>query len=263
MESSGVLIAVVVVAAMALLARLLLLKKSAGKIDWPTLCGALFLVGLFLGLFFGIDAYRLDIWREGSASAADCRYGHVVGREAGEGVLVSDEVRSDGMPMFFALNVEGVRPSGYWRLKQSGTREETAQRTVEESREGDGKIAITRVVSHFDVVKKPSDESLYAPVSIATLPGGQQVLWVSTDYDAHEGRTPIGSLHPLAGKMAEIASSDSLVNQEVFFMTYDSQRERTSATSYIATRALVALVVVLLLGGIGVIVRNRILRRKK
>ena len=261
MGSSSVLVAVVVVALMALVARLLILKKRQDKIDWWTVGGVLCLCGLFVGLFFGIDAYRLDVWREGAASQSDCRFGGVVGRQAGEGVLVGEDIRSDGMPMFFALSVDSVRPTGYWRLKQSADRDESAVRTVSESQAGDGKVAIKRVVSLFDVVKKPTDESLYTPVSIASLPSGQKVLWVSTDYDAHSGVTPIGELHPLGGKMAEIASADSTVSQEVFFQTYDAQRERTSAASYVLMRALVALLAVMLFGGIALLVKNKFLRK--
>ena len=171
MPTNQILTAVIVVAAMALIGRLLIAQQRKGKIDWPTIVGVLLLCGLFIGLFLGLDAYRVDLWREGAATADDCRHGGVIGRKAGDGATVVDKVSDNMADIFFAMNVSGVSHSGYWKLKQADSREDNTERSVEESQIGDGKVAIKRVVRNFDITKNPDDEnkSLYLPIEIATL----------------------------------------------------------------------------------------------
>ena len=268
MNNSDILLAVAVVAVMALGVRVILQRETrrGGGIDWWKIVMLVVVVSTFIGVYVIFDPYRVDTWRDGAATAADCRQGYVVGRQAGDGVAVMDSLPRTGLPMYFAMRADSINETGYWRRKSAGMGDETAEREVMHDKQDESRIAIKRTTRNFDVTRHPANEKEYIRIYRIALPSGQKVLATLPDYEAEQEVTPIMTAQRLSGLMSEVASRDSMTNTDVYMQGYDAMRVSDGSAVYILYKVfagLTGVVIVVILGGIIRATRKRWNRKEK
>ncbi len=247
MENEQVLTVVVVIAVVAVIGRIIINRQQRGGINWPKIGWIAAIAVVFVGVLLSVDSYRLATWMAGSVETnEDYGTGHVVGRPAGECIPVASGV-DEGLPMYFALNIDSLAPTGYWMIKE-GTAEEATTREVLVSRTDSTKTAIKHTTSTFSIMRHPADESGYNQIYRICLCSGEKVLAVMADYDAHEGRTPIMTSRPLTGKIADIASHNEGVSQMVYVSSFDSAYYASSVARRFCYAALVALIAAAVVG---------------
>lgn len=251
MENEQILTVVAVIAVVAVVGRIIINRQQRGGINWLKVGGVILLAAVFSGVMLSIDSYRLTTWASGSVESANDLYDdHVVGRKAGQAVWRAETV-ADGLPLFFALTVDSIAPTGYWMIKE-GEAETATEREVLISKSDTSKTAIRRTTSTFSITRHPAKESRYVGIYRLTLRGGEKVLAVMTDYDAERtGEPPVMTSRPLTGKMADIASRQVGVNTMVYVSAFDSGYYAASGARRLLWAALVALGVTLAVGGAG------------
>ncbi len=247
MENEQVLTVVVVIAVVAVIGRIIINRQQQGKINWPKIGWIAAIALVFVGVLLSVDSYRLATWSDGAVeSSEDFGTGHVVGRTAGKCVPAALRV-SEGLPMYFVLDVDSLAPTGYWMIKE-GSADEATTREVLVSRTDSTKTAIKHTTSTFSIMRHPSDESDYNQIYRICLSSGEKVLAVMADYDAHTGRTPVMTSRPLPGKMADIASHSEEVSQMVYVSSFDSAYYAASTARRFLYAALVALAAAAIVG---------------
>lgn len=250
MDNEKVLTAVAVIAVVAVVGRIIINRQQSGKINWLKLGGILALGAVFSVVMLTVDSYRLATWASGPVDTAeDMRSGHVIGREAGKAVSVAESV-NEGLPIYFALEADSARETGYWQLKE-GTASDATTREVLVSRADSTKTAIKRTTSKFSITRHPADEGDYVKIYRLSLRNGEKVLAVMTDYDARRaGKTPVMTSKPLSGKMAEMAEKEHGVSQLVYVSSYDSAYYAASTARRLLMSAFVALAATAAAGGV-------------
>lgn len=241
MENEQILAVVAVIAVAAVVGRVIINRQQQGGINWPKVVAILLMAGVFVGVMLAVDSYRLATWVAGSVdSQEDMRTGHVVGREAGAAVKVEDGV-SNGLPMFFTLKADSVAPTGYYMIKEGEVANAT-DRQILVSQSDSSRTAIKRTTSTFSITRHPARMADYLPILRLTMPSGEKVLTVMTDYDAADLQEPVVmTSHPLTGKMADIASRQEGVSDMVYVTAFDHSYYAASQTERLLYAAIVAL----------------------
>ena len=213
--------AVVVIAVLAVVARVIINRQQKGGINWLKIGSLLGLAIVFVASMAAFDPYRAETWLKGGVAPDELTGSatHVVGREASDAVPSLDGIEGRVVPMFFALKADSVAPTGYWRKKRDEPESPVRQEMVSQSDES--RKAIKRTTRGFGITRNPDDEDDYVRIYRLAMPGGGKVLALMTDYDAHPGLTPVGTSAPLDGKMAQIAAADTILNKNVYVSFFD------------------------------------------
>lgn len=251
MENEQILTAVVVIAVLAVVARVIINRQQKGGINWLKLGSIVALAVVFVVSMLSIDAYRFETWVGGQVEADElsASASHVVGRAPSDCTPVLNGLEGQVVPMFFALHADSVAPTGYWKKKRK-----EADSTVREemvSKSDSSRTAIKHTTRGFDIMRHPDDESQYVDIYRLSTPSGEKVLALMTDYDAHAGVTPVGTAAALDGKMAQIAAADSTLNQNVYVSFFDTAHYTNGRTVLLAIAAVFAIVVTAVVGGLG------------
>lgn len=251
MENEQILTAVVVIAVLAVVARIIINRQQKGGINWLKLGSVIALAGVFVGSMLMVDAYRLETWIGGQVEADElsASASHVVGRTPADCTPTLNGLDGQVVPMFFALDADSVAPTGYWKKKQK-----EADSTVREelvSKSDSSRTAIKHTTRGFDIMRHPDDKSQYVGIYRLVMPSGEKVLAIMTDYDAHAGVTPVGTSIALEGKMAQIAAADSSLNQNVYVSFFDTAHYTNGRSVLLAIAAVFALGVTAIVGGVG------------
>lgn len=250
MENEQILTVVVIIAVAAVVGRIIINRQQKGGINWAKVIAIVLAAVVFVGIMLGVDSYRLATCFAGSVdSEEDLSAGHVVGRPAGAVVHQADGV-SDGLPIFFTLKADSVSPTGYYMLKE-GAAEKAVDRQILVSQSDSTRTAIKRTTSTFAITRHPARESDYTPIFRLSVSNGEKVLCVMTDYDAEALAEPIVmTSHVLTGKMQNIASRDTALNQMVYVSAFDHGYYAASATERLLYSATVALAATIVVGAI-------------
>lgn len=261
MENEQILTVVAVIAVVAVVGRIVINRQQKSGINWLKVGGVILLAAVFASVMLSVDSYRLATWASGSVESADDLHdNHVVGRKAGQAVRRAETV-ADGLPIYFALTVDSIAPTGYWMIKE-GEAATATEREILVSKSDTAKTAIRRTTSTFSITRHPAKESRYVGIYRLTLRGGEKVLAVMADYDAlRTGETPVMTSHPLTGKMADIASRQEGVGTMVYVSAFDTGYYAASGARRLLWSALVSLGVTLAVGGVGYAI-IRLVRQK-
>ncbi len=248
MENEQVLTVVVVIAVLALIARLIINSQRRGGVNWRKLASIVALAAVFVASLLLFDPYRAETWALGPVNGeADMSGGRVIGREAGPGVTPLGSLQRGVVPIYFALRADSVTHTGYWLIKRAD-KAGVARRDQLVSQSDTSRTAIKRTTSTFAITRHPDSEADYVGVYRLALPSGEKVLAAMEPRDAHAGVSPMATARRLDGKMAEIAAQDSLVNQQVYALCFDTSAYASAQTRYLAYSAIFALLVTALVG---------------
>lgn len=251
MENEQILTAVVVIAVLAVVARVIINRQQKGGINWLKIGSIVALAVVFVASMLSIDAYRLETRMGGQVEADELSTSasHVVGRMSSDCTPTLNGLEGQVVPMFFALNADSVTPTGYWKKKLKEA--DSMEREEMVSKSDSSRTAIKRTTRGFDIMRHPDDESQYVGIYRLSMPSGEKVLALMTDYDAHAGVTPVGTTIALDGKMAQIAAADSTLNQNVFVSFFDTAHYTNGRSVLLAIAAVFSLVVTAVVGALG------------
>lgn len=243
--------AVVVIAVLAVVARVIINRQQKGGINWLKIGSIVALAVVFVASMLSIDAYRLETRMGGQVEADElsASASHVVGRMSSDCTPTLNGLEGQVVPMFFALNADSVTPTGYWKKKLKEA--DTMEREEMVSKSDSSRTAIKRTTRGFDIMRHPDDESQYVGIYRLSMPSGEKVLALMTDYDAHAGVTPVGTTIALDGKMAQIAAADSTLNQNVYVSFFDTAHYTNGRSVLLAIAAVFSLVVTAVVGALG------------
>ncbi len=250
MGNEQVLTVVVIIAVVAVIGRIIINRQQNGGINWRKLTAIAAAGVVFVGTMLAVDSYRIIMWANGSIDTDGTAEGGApkIGRQAGESIPAFSSVEQ-GLPMYFTLTADSLSPTGYWQIKE-GSADDATVREVMVSQSDSTKTAIKRTTSSFSITRHPADEADYVRIYRMSLPSGEKVLAVMTDYDARPGQTPVMTSRPLTGKMADIAAKEGDVSQLVYVTAYDSAFYASSSALRLLCSAIVALIVTLAAFGI-------------
>lgn len=242
--------AVVVIAVLAVVARVIINSQRRGGVNWLKVGGVVGLAAVFVAAFLLFDPYRAETVILGAANAGDSSGSpRMIGRPAGDGVPRLEALEGGVVPLFFCLRADSVAPTGYWMHREgeggAPLREEMVSRT------DTARTAIRRTTSVFGITRHPARAADYLPICRLTMPSGEKVLAVMPAYDARPGETPVGTARPLEGKMAQIAEQTPGVNANVYVAFFDTRRHRGSKALMAAYSALFATAVAAVAGAAG------------
>ncbi len=251
MENEQILTAVVVIAVLAVVARVIINRQQKGGINWLKIGSIVALAVVFVASMLSIDAYRLETRMGGQVEADElsASASHVVGRMSSDCTPTLNGLEGQVVPMFFALNADSVTPTGYWKKKLKEA--DSMEREEMVGKSDSSRTAIKRTTRGFDIMRHPDDESQYVGIFRLSMPSGEKVLALMTDYDAHAGVTPVGTTIALDGKMAQIAAADSTLNQNVFVSFFDTAHYTNGRSFLLAIAAVFSLVVTAVVGALG------------
>lgn len=248
MENEQVLTVVVIIAVMALAARLVINSQRRGGVNWRKLASIAALAAVFVASLLLFDPYRAETWALGKVNGeADMSGGRVIGREAGRGIVPLESLERGVVPIYFALRADSVAHTGYWLIKRAD-KAGVARRDQMVSQSDTSRTAIKRTTSTFAITRHPASEADYVGVYRLSLPSGEKVLAAMEPRDARAGVSPMATSRRLEGKMAEIAEQDTLVNKQVYALCFDTAAYASAQTRYLAYSAIFALLMTALAG---------------
>ncbi len=255
MQNEQILTAVIVVAIMALIGRVLINQQQKGRINWGKLILIFVVCGTFLGTFLAIDPYRVEKWEEGEAGKWITFADHPIGRTAGD-IDEITTIRNGVVPIFFTANVTEIEHSGYYKRKLSESSDPNVQRDILVSQSDESRTAIQRKTSAFNITKNPQDPNDYVGIYIVTLEGGEKDLAVLTDYDAHTGRLPVSSAKIADAKMQDVAEKSGLdpAGSLAYIQSFDFERFGSQPATYLYLKFISALMAAFIVGILGYII---------
>lgn len=257
MTEEGVLIVVVVIAILALVGRIVLNRGEVGGLKTGRIVVVVSAVVAAAVGFVLTDPYRVETMKMGEVGTGDLKGGYLIGREAASDVVTLDRVELETAPRFFTVAIDSVSETGYYRLKTSV--ESEVMRTVEVSREDEGKVAIERKTQLFEVTNRPSKASDYTAIYKVYLSGGQSILGVMPEYDAKAGRSRVVTLADSEGKIGTIAEKSQTDIKDYYIDGYDRARHTAHSETYLIYRGIGGLI----LGIVAVVVAMIVIRTKK
>ncbi len=268
MPTSDILIVVLVIATLAVVARVLINRQQSGKsIAWNKVVVALGAAVSFALCFALADPYRVETWQLGNVSAADLRSGkNIIGRHADtdSGVAHYDSISLQGMPLFFTVSMSDTTMTGLY-MRRDEAPAEVVQTDIKTSRSDDNKIAIERTTRNFQFTHHPDDPADYLPIVLLRLSSGQQVLSVMPSYDYALGSSsPVATLRPLPSRMQrllqDMPNGENVVS-EVYLSAFDHHRFATAHAQYPIRRTIVGLIGAVIVAAILLLITY--IRKKK
>lgn len=257
MDNSKLLLAIVVIAVLALVGRLIINKQQKnGSINVAKLLALFGGVVVFVITFSLFNPHRFWQWYEGEASMEDGRSGCIAGRKAGKDITRFAGPSDDNGGLYYALQVSELTPTGFFRTKNPIGFDDT-QRTVEQN--DNEKEVIRHTRNMFDITRNPGDKAeKYMPIYLATLVNKDHALVAIEEEDAVVGELPIAMMRPTNEKLASIASATEDTFTEFYFVAFDEARYARNATANYIYKGAAGL-----LGAIAVALAYLIWKRKK
>lgn len=261
MDNDKILFAILAVAVVALIGRLIINRniKKNKPISWVKLLVIVVDAIVFGAVFINFDAYRAQLWWQDAAIRSDAQGGNnICGREAGYDIARFTRPADECGELYYALEVTDLAPTGYYRLKDFREAEKSIDRDVSTS-ESNSDI-ITRKTSTFSVTRNPGERMAeYLPYYIATLSAEGKALVAMESVDAQPGTLPIAMLRPTDERQQQIISqcADSTIISDYSFVAYNEKAYAANSFNYVIYRAIAALIVLIVL-----IVVEQILFRK-
>lgn len=233
MSENTIIYAIVTVAVLALVGRLLIKRKRGGdNINWGKLIGLFGGVVAFVVLFTTFNPHRAIQWWKGEVMTADAQSECIAGRKAGKDITRFAGPNDDRGELYYALQVKGLEETGYYRIKTPYAAETQVERDEKETESN--MLAIERKTSMFPIRHNPSDNiDQYMPIYMATLENKGKVLVAMESEDAKVGELPVGMMRLTDEKLKDIAlKSDSTAITDYYFILFDEARWARNSTNY-------------------------------
>jgi uncharacterized membrane protein YeaQ/YmgE (transglycosylase-associated protein family) len=193
----NLLLAIVVVAAIALVARILINKHKSGSIAWRKLGFIGVMMMAFAITYFTFDPYSAKIWWNGKASLSDAKIADITGREAADDIphYASDIDANKGR--YYVIDTKMIEPTGFYVLKSSKDLDNAVERTEEMSK--NDKKVIKRRTSLIEITRNPGERiDKYVPVYKVTLANKGEVMACMQEDDAERDVLPVAMLKPMS-----------------------------------------------------------------
>lgn len=259
----SIIIAVVVIAVIALVGRILINRYNNRKnIAWVKMGAIGIGVIAFLITFINFNPHRAWQWYEGEAYLIEGTNTNICGRKPAKDIprfaSPNDTVNSN----YYALEASAIEHSGYYKLKCSNDLHNMVERTEQET--VTNRKAITRKTSLFEVVRTP-DENIdkYLPVYVITLRDSGKVIACMEEEDAKIGTLPVGLMMPMSDKINTIVeridTTHSEIISEYYFNLFNEPRYSSNTFNYTIYRACAAIFVAIIIG----IIYNVIIRKSR
>lgn len=248
MQDSKMLIAIVAVAVMALVGRIIINQNKKGdNIKWGKLLSIFFALCAFVITFILFNPHRALQWYKGEATQAEAKTSCIAGRKAAADIPRFASSADEQRGLYYVLQVKQMTPTGYYRTKMPYGSAET-ERNVEET-ESEHTV-IKRTTSRFPITRNPGDnEQLYMPIYLAHLINNGSVLVAIEQDDVTEnGELPVAMLRLTDEKLSDIAlSADSTAIANYYFVAFDDVRFGNNTTNYLIYKAIAGLIVAILI----------------
>lgn len=240
MEESKILYAVIVVAILALIGRILINREKKGdNIGWSKLIAIALAVVVFVGLFLTFKPHRFANFFAGQATLEEAKTECIAGRYAAKDVNRFASPADDKGQLYYVLQVAELTPTGYFRNRMPVRHEPDVERTVKESETN--KEVISRTTNQFAVTKNPGDnQGKYLPLYIARLANAGKVLVALEEEDvptsiSDYAELPVAMMRPTDDKLASIAlKTDTTAIADYYFVAFDEDRyARNQVNDYV------------------------------
>lgn len=240
-----------VIAALAVVGRVIINSQRRGGINWPKVSCVVLSALAAVGVFATFDAYRLETAFLGEAEAEEVVDKPCQGRKPASDAPRLASLSNGALHRQFALYFDEVTPSGYYKRRLDPKQQpDLVDRQELVSAADSSKHQYKRVTNVFDITKNPQRQADYLPLCYCRLRSGEMVLCALPDYDAHPGESRLLSPRPLNDKLAQIAEKQPGCNQEVYLTGFDAIRYAAHRYTYLsmslAAGALAAAAVVLI-----------------
>lgn len=239
MDNSQILLAVAVVAALALIGRLLINRNKNKKTSWRKLTLIFAAVAAYMLVFMIVDPYAARIWWAGEASLADGSTENIAGRKAASDipVLLSASETNDGF-YYSVQNPEAtLTPTGFYRLKNLEDSQTEIERKVETSETN--KQIIQRRQNLFGVTRRPSEPDRYLQVFSLAFADSSKILLAADGDDLAE--MPVCILRPMDNNVARIAAQDTTLRSDSYLLAFNEHLYSSDRITNIIHRSIAGL----------------------
>lgn len=243
MENNKMLLAIVVIAVLALIGRILINKQKKGDtIGWTKLLAVFFAVVAFVFAFMFTNPHRIIQHYKGEASKSDAVKECIAGRKASRDIDRFAGPSDDMGDLYYALQVKAMTPTGYYRQKMPYGSTVDVDRTVEESESE--KEVIKRKTSSFPITRNPGEKmDSYMPIYLAQLENKGSVLVAIEEADTYSNELPIAMMRDTDDKLAKIAhDADSTAIVDYYFVAFDEGRYARNQTNYYIYKGIAGLI---------------------
>lgn len=248
MQDTNVYIAIVAVAAMALIGRIIINRNKKGDVvNWGKLLSVALALIAFVATFSLFDPHRALQWYKGEATLLEAQTSSIAGRRASAEIPRFASSTDEQHGLYYVLQVKTLTPTGYYRTKMPYGNTDT-ERSVEETESEH--IAIKHTTNNFPITRNPADnEQLYIPIYLAQLANNGSVLVAMEQADENEnGELPVAALRFTDQKLASIAlRADSAAISDYYFVAFDDVRFGKNTTNYLIYKAIAGLIVAILI----------------
>ncbi len=244
MEDQQILIAVVVIAVLALVGRLLINKGVKKGINWRKvgMIGGVMVV--FMLTFMLYNPERMRLWWKGEATLSEGKSESIAGRKPGDDIprlRSTDEIVGE---IYYTIVPDSMHFTGFYRVKDLRTLEDNVDRKVQEGETSHGPAqVIERKTSAFELTKNPQDEEKYLPVYVAVFGDGTKVVTLMEERDAELEVKPISVLRPVDDTIRRVLRNegDESVITDFYLLAYDEQHGNRSYTETLVDRCIAGL----------------------
>lgn len=237
------LLAIVIIAVLALIGRILINKQKKGdNIGWTKLLAVFSAVVAFVTAFSFTNPHRIIQQYKGEASKAEAVSECIAGRKAGKDVDRFAGPSDDMGDLYYALQVKAMTPTGYYRQKMPYGGAIDVDRKVEES-ESEREV-IKRTTSSFPITRNPGDKiDSYMPLYMAQLENKGSVLVAIEEDDTYARELPVAMMRDTDDKLAKIAyDADSTAIYSYYFIAFDEDRYARNQTNYYIYKGIAGLI---------------------
>lgn len=243
MGETQMLVAIVAVAIMALIGRILINKNKKGDtIKWGKILSITLAMVAFVVTFSLFNPHRFIQWYKGEATLNESKTTCIAGRKAGADIPRFAGEADDQGTLYYALQVKQMTPTGYYRTKAPYGHAETER--SEEQTESD-KTVIRHTTTRFPITRNISDKAdEYMPLCVAQLANHGSVLVALEEQDiVSEGELPVAMMRLTDEKLSEIAlATDSTIIADYYFVAFDEARYNNNTTNYYLYKAIAGLI---------------------
>ncbi len=246
MDNSQILIAVAVVAAVALLGRLVINKHQPRQINWQKIIKVFVVAATYVVVFLTFDPYAARIWWLGEASLADGKAQSIAGRSAGSDIPTLSSTNDIADEIYYAPKDYVLKHSDFYRLKNLREAETDIERRVDQS-ENEHEI-ISRKTSTFRVTRHPSEVERYLPVYVMTFADSTKMLCAVERADSC--CVPVSVIRHIDEDMQRVlrAEQDSTIDTEFYLLSFNEQLYSSHNTQMIVDRATAAAIAGIFVG---------------
>lgn len=249
MDNTSILVAVIAIAALALIGRMVINKHKAGDKSWRKVSIVMVAAAAYMVAFMAIDPYGVKMWWRGEASLAEGQTENIAGRTAGADIprLASADSTTHGF--YYVPEGATYEPTGYCRLKHAQTADNETERKVSETEAG-GQV-IERKMSMFEITHRPTDQDKYLHIGVLTFADSTKILVATEEVDPRE--MPVCIVRPTT-QAYERVLKNSNIRPDVYLLAFNEEAYTSDTIGNIIERSIAGLAAAVLAAGVFVVV---------